>query len=201
MGLGLGCWTAELFCESQLTFFSFSPSCRVFFLTVYIKKSFYISGHVFSIVRQNTAQSPPNFKHHVTEQSRLSDRMSRRLTRTYQLYSRTSGKHVQVLANKRVNANGDDGAVHGEGWGVGTTWNMFITTANYQNRNLNVLFGTWHGLTAHAKHRESTNFLSKCLFSLHIQKYIWSEVHKYSSIQGGIILWRLKWQSQTPSIL
>ena len=58
-------------------------------------------------------QSPPNFKHHVTEQSRLSDRMSRRLTRTYQLYSRTSGKHVQVLANKRVNANGDDGAVHG----------------------------------------------------------------------------------------
>ncbi|KAG8015148.1 Fibroblast growth factor 8b, partial [Nibea albiflora] len=61
---------------------------------------------------QNTVQSPPNFKHHVTEQSRLSDRMSRRLTRTYQLYSRTSGKHVQVLANKRVNANGDDGAVH-----------------------------------------------------------------------------------------
>uniref|UniRef100_A0A3Q3WCN3 Fibroblast growth factor n=1 Tax=Mola mola TaxID=94237 RepID=A0A3Q3WCN3_MOLML len=45
---------------------------------------------------------------------RLSDRMSRRLTRTYQLYSRTSGKHVQVLANKRVNANGDDGAVHGK---------------------------------------------------------------------------------------
>uniref|UniRef100_A0A673CHQ7 Fibroblast growth factor n=1 Tax=Sphaeramia orbicularis TaxID=375764 RepID=A0A673CHQ7_9TELE len=51
-------------------------------------------------------------RHHVTEQSRLSDRTSRRLTRTYQLYSRTSGKHVQVLANKRVNANGDDGAVH-----------------------------------------------------------------------------------------
>ncbi|XP_061889465.1 fibroblast growth factor 8b isoform X2 [Entelurus aequoreus] len=45
-------------------------------------------------------------------QSRLSDRMSRRLTRTYQLYSRTSGKHVQVLSNKRVNANGDDGAAH-----------------------------------------------------------------------------------------
>ncbi|MEQ2247279.1 Fibroblast growth factor 8b [Ilyodon furcidens] len=64
---------------------------------------------------QDTVQSPPNFKQHVTEQSRLSDRMSRRLTRTYQLYSRTSGKHVQVLANKRVNANGDDGAVHGIG--------------------------------------------------------------------------------------
>ncbi|XP_037546175.1 fibroblast growth factor 8b [Nematolebias whitei] len=61
---------------------------------------------------QNSVQTPPNFKQHVTEQSRLSDRMSRRLTRTYQLYSRTSGKHVQVLANKRVNANADDGAVH-----------------------------------------------------------------------------------------
>ncbi|CAB1344601.1 unnamed protein product [Coregonus sp. 'balchen'] len=64
---------------------------------------------------QNTVQShspPPNFKHHVNEQCRLSDRMSRRLIRTYQLYSRTSGKHVQVLGNKKVNAMGDDGAVH-----------------------------------------------------------------------------------------
>ncbi|KAJ3614647.1 hypothetical protein NHX12_018218 [Muraenolepis orangiensis] len=61
---------------------------------------------------QNTVQSPPNFKHHVTEQSRLSDRTSRRLTRTYQLYSRTSGKHVQVLGDKRVDATADDGAVH-----------------------------------------------------------------------------------------
>uniref|UniRef100_A0A4W5R3P3 Fibroblast growth factor n=1 Tax=Hucho hucho TaxID=62062 RepID=A0A4W5R3P3_9TELE len=52
------------------------------------------------------------FLHHVIEQCRLSDRMSRRLIRTYQLYSRTSGKHVQVLGNKKVNAMGDDGAVH-----------------------------------------------------------------------------------------
>uniref|UniRef100_A0A8K9XH05 Fibroblast growth factor n=1 Tax=Oncorhynchus mykiss TaxID=8022 RepID=A0A8K9XH05_ONCMY len=51
-------------------------------------------------------------QHHVNEQCRLSDRMSRRLIRTYQLYSRTSGKHVQVLGNKKVNAMGDDGAVH-----------------------------------------------------------------------------------------
>ncbi|XP_037399130.1 fibroblast growth factor 8b isoform X1 [Pygocentrus nattereri] len=63
---------------------------------------------------QTTMQSVsvPNFKHHVTEHSRLSDRMSRRLTRTYQLYSRTSGKHVQVLGNKRVVANGEDGDAH-----------------------------------------------------------------------------------------
>ncbi|XP_041960546.1 fibroblast growth factor 8b [Alosa sapidissima] len=61
---------------------------------------------------QISVQHPPNFKQHVNEQSRLSDRMSRRLTRTYQLYSRTSGKHVQVLGNKRVNANGEDGDIH-----------------------------------------------------------------------------------------
>lgn len=58
--------------------------------------------------------SVPNFKQHVTEHSRLSDRTSRRLTRTYQLYSRTSGRHVQVLSNKRVVANGEDGDVHGK---------------------------------------------------------------------------------------
>jgi syndecan 4 len=57
--------------------------------------------------------STPNFRHHVTEQSRLSDRTSRRLTRTYQLYSRTSGKHVQVMGDMRINANAEDGAVHG----------------------------------------------------------------------------------------
>ncbi|XP_028829118.1 fibroblast growth factor 8b [Denticeps clupeoides] len=61
---------------------------------------------------QGGVQSPPNFKQHVNEQSRLSDRTSRRLTRTYQLYSRTSGKHVQVLSNRRVHASGEDGDVH-----------------------------------------------------------------------------------------
>ncbi|CAL8388249.1 unnamed protein product [Arctogadus glacialis] len=62
---------------------------------------------------QNSVQSStPNFRHHVTEQSRLSDRTSRRLTRTYQLYSRTSGKHVQVMGDMRINANAEDGAVH-----------------------------------------------------------------------------------------
>lgn len=74
---------------------------------------FYISQILFYF-EQISAQSPPNFRQHVNEQSRLSDRMSRRLTRTYQLYSRTSGKHVQVLGNKRVNANGEDGDIHGE---------------------------------------------------------------------------------------
>uniref|UniRef100_A0A672IFC5 Fibroblast growth factor n=1 Tax=Salarias fasciatus TaxID=181472 RepID=A0A672IFC5_SALFA len=47
-----------------------------------------------------------------SEQSKVTDRVSRRLIRIYQLYSRTSGKHVQVLPNKKINAMADDGDVH-----------------------------------------------------------------------------------------
>ncbi|XP_041948918.1 fibroblast growth factor 18-like [Alosa sapidissima] len=49
-----------------------------------------------------------NFSVHVENQTRLRDAMSRTYHRLYQLYSRTSGKHVQVLG-KRISANGDDG--------------------------------------------------------------------------------------------
>ena len=63
---------------------------------------------------QVTNQSPPNFTQHVSDQSKVTDRVSRRLIRTYQLYSRTSGKHVQVLPNKKINAMADDGDVHGK---------------------------------------------------------------------------------------
>ncbi|KAK2922176.1 hypothetical protein Q8A73_001661 [Channa argus] len=59
-----------------------------------------------------TNQSPPNFTQHVSEQSKVTDRVSRRLIRVYQLYSRTSGKHVQVLPNKKINAMAEDGDVH-----------------------------------------------------------------------------------------
>lgn len=63
---------------------------------------------------QVTNQSPPNFTQHVSEQSKVTDRTSRRLIRIYQLYSRTSGKHVQVLPNKKINAMAEDGDVHGK---------------------------------------------------------------------------------------
>lgn len=67
-----------------------------------------------------TVQSPPNFTQHVREQSLVTDQLSRRLVRTYQLYSRTSGKHVQILDNKKINAMAEDGDVHGkEGRGLG----------------------------------------------------------------------------------
>ncbi|XP_003787288.1 fibroblast growth factor 8 isoform X1 [Otolemur garnettii] len=61
------------------------------------------------VAQQVTVQSSPNFTQHVREQSLVTDQLSRRLIRTYQLYSRTSGKHVQVLANKRINAMAEDG--------------------------------------------------------------------------------------------
>lgn len=61
-----------------------------------------------------TVQSPPNFTQHVREQSLVTDQLSRRLVRTYQLYSRTSGKHVQILDNKKINAMAEDGDVHGK---------------------------------------------------------------------------------------
>uniref|UniRef100_A0A665TDA4 Fibroblast growth factor n=1 Tax=Echeneis naucrates TaxID=173247 RepID=A0A665TDA4_ECHNA len=61
---------------------------------------------------QVSALSPPNFTQHVSEQSKVTDRVSRRLIRIYQLYSRTSGKHVQVLPNKKINAMAEDGDAH-----------------------------------------------------------------------------------------
>lgn len=61
-----------------------------------------------------TVQSSPNFTQHVREQSLVTDQLSRRLIRIYQLYSRTSGKHVQVLANKRINAMAEDGDPFGK---------------------------------------------------------------------------------------
>ncbi|XP_036431556.1 fibroblast growth factor 18a isoform X1 [Colossoma macropomum] len=49
-----------------------------------------------------------NFSVHVENQTRARDAMSRRQPRVYQLYSRTSCKHVQVLGRK-ISARGEDG--------------------------------------------------------------------------------------------
>ncbi|XP_064171748.1 fibroblast growth factor 8-like [Anguilla rostrata] len=74
--------------------------------------SLFLHLFAFCLYAQVTIQSPPNFTQHVNEQCKFSDRTSRRLIRTYQLYSRTSGKHVQVLGNKKINAMAEDGDVH-----------------------------------------------------------------------------------------
>ncbi|KAM6443189.1 fibroblast growth factor 8 [Python bivittatus] len=74
----------------------------------------YLLLHLFAfcLQAQVTVQSPPNFTQHVREQSLVTDQLSRRLVRTYQLYSRTSGKHVQILDNKKINAMAEDGDAH-----------------------------------------------------------------------------------------
>uniref|UniRef100_A0A4W3J7N5 Fibroblast growth factor 24 n=1 Tax=Callorhinchus milii TaxID=7868 RepID=A0A4W3J7N5_CALMI len=49
-----------------------------------------------------------DFRTYVENRTRHSDDLSRKQIRVYQLYSRTSGKHVQVLG-QRISANGEDG--------------------------------------------------------------------------------------------
>ncbi|XP_078455557.1 fibroblast growth factor 8 [Lampetra planeri] len=53
-------------------------------------------------------QAAPDFTQHVEAQLQRPDAVSRKHIRSYQLYSRTSGKHVQIV-NKRINARADDG--------------------------------------------------------------------------------------------
>ncbi|XP_041089371.1 fibroblast growth factor 17 [Polyodon spathula] len=50
----------------------------------------------------------PNFNQYVRDQGAVTDQLSRRQVRVYQLYSRTSGKHVQIQGRK-INANAEDG--------------------------------------------------------------------------------------------
>ncbi|XP_073765407.1 fibroblast growth factor 17 isoform X6 [Danio rerio] len=71
----------------------------------------YISFHFFVVWchAQGEKNHPsPNFKQYVREQGSLTDQLSRRQVRVYQLYSRTSGKHVQIRGH-RVSATADDG--------------------------------------------------------------------------------------------
>lgn len=46
-------------------------------------------------------------------QGAVTDQLSRRQVRIYQLYSRTSGKHVQIQG-KRVTATAEDGNMYGK---------------------------------------------------------------------------------------
>ncbi|XP_010182193.1 PREDICTED: fibroblast growth factor 17-like, partial [Mesitornis unicolor] len=59
-------------------------------------------------------QPSPNFNQYVRDQGAMTDQLSRRQVREYQLYSRTSGKHVQVHG-KRISATAEDGNKFGKG--------------------------------------------------------------------------------------
>lgn len=64
------------------------------------------------------AEENVDFRIHVENQTRARDDVSRKQLRLYQLYSRTSGKHIQVLG-RRISAKGEDGDKYGKNiyWG------------------------------------------------------------------------------------
>ncbi|XP_030085303.1 fibroblast growth factor 18 isoform X1 [Serinus canaria] len=59
-------------------------------------------------VQMFAAEENVDFRIHVENQTRARDDVSRKQLRLYQLYSRTSGKHIQVLG-RRISAKGEDG--------------------------------------------------------------------------------------------
>lgn len=61
-------------------------------------------------------QPSPNFNQYVRDQGAVSDQLSRRQVREYQLYSRTSGKHVQVTG-RRISATAEEDNKFGKGLG------------------------------------------------------------------------------------
>lgn len=63
---------------------------------------------------QESQQRPADFSVYIENHTRNPDDLSRKQVRIYQLYSRTTGKHVQILG-KKINANGDDGGQYGMG--------------------------------------------------------------------------------------
>lgn len=63
---------------------------------------------------QESQQSSADFRFYIENHTRNPDDLSRKQVRIYQLYSRTTGKHVQILG-KKINANGDDGGKYGMG--------------------------------------------------------------------------------------
>ncbi|XP_029112736.1 fibroblast growth factor 17 isoform X1 [Scleropages formosus] len=73
-------------------------------------RSIYISFHFFVLWcnAQGENHPSPNFNQYVREQGAVTDQLSRRQVRVYQLYSRTSGKHVQIHGRK-VTATAEDG--------------------------------------------------------------------------------------------
>lgn len=64
--------------------------------------------------QQEAQQSSADFRFYIENHTRNPDDLSRKQVRIYQLYSRTTGKHVQILG-KNINANGDDGGKYGMG--------------------------------------------------------------------------------------
>uniref|UniRef100_A0A3Q3QAV6 Fibroblast growth factor n=1 Tax=Monopterus albus TaxID=43700 RepID=A0A3Q3QAV6_MONAL len=89
---------------------------------IYIKKNyeFYFSLYI----KKGENHPSPNFNQYVRTQGAVTDQLSRRQVRIYQLYSRTSGKHVQIQG-KRVTATAEDGNVYAR---------LFVETDTFGSR-------------------------------------------------------------------
>ncbi|RLV92188.1 hypothetical protein DV515_00013882 [Chloebia gouldiae] len=75
------------------------------------KLTFYIlvlTRQSVQLLKMFAAEENVDFRIHVENQTRARDDVSRKQLRLYQLYSRTSGKHIQVLG-RRISAKGEDG--------------------------------------------------------------------------------------------
>ncbi|XP_026043533.1 fibroblast growth factor 17 isoform X1 [Astatotilapia calliptera] len=86
----------------------------------------YISFHFFVLWCQTQGENhpSPNFNQYVRTQGAVTDQLSRRQVRVYQLYSRTSGKHVQIHG-KRVTATAEDGNLYAR---------LFVETDTFGSR-------------------------------------------------------------------
>lgn len=76
-----------------------------------VKKIVWI--YFFPLHKKGENHPSPNFNQYVREQGAVTDQLSRRQVRVYQLYSRTSGKHVQIQG-KKVTATAEDGNSFGK---------------------------------------------------------------------------------------
>ncbi|XP_037634308.1 fibroblast growth factor 17 [Sebastes umbrosus] len=90
------------------------------------QRCIYISFHFFVLWchAQGENHPSPNFKQYVRTQGAVTDQLSRRQVRVYQLYSRTSGKHVQIQG-KRVTATAEEGNVYAR---------LFVETDTFGSR-------------------------------------------------------------------
>uniref|UniRef100_A0A7N8XFQ2 Fibroblast growth factor 17 n=1 Tax=Mastacembelus armatus TaxID=205130 RepID=A0A7N8XFQ2_9TELE len=89
---------------------------------IYIQKNYLF---YFSLcIKKGENHPSPNFNQYVRTQGAVTDQLSRRQVRIYQLYSRTSGKHVQIQG-KRVTATAEDGNVYAR---------LFVETDTFGSR-------------------------------------------------------------------
>ncbi|XP_072243157.1 fibroblast growth factor 17 [Leuresthes tenuis] len=90
------------------------------------QRCIYLSFHFFVLWchTQGENHPSPNFNQYVRTQGAVTDNLSRRQVRVYQLYSRTSGKHVQIQG-KRVTATAEDGNLYAR---------LFVETDTFGSR-------------------------------------------------------------------